>query len=129
MKRLAVECRVREDPIQLNPASRSAKSGGEAGSIVAGSVADMAPDPQIRVRVAHHRQLRPERTSKPLGIGPLVEVVEARVPNLEAGRVNGSRGTIVDQAALAGGGEYSSEQSTESPFFSRRFSAFSSVVQ
>lgn len=129
VNRLAVECRIRKDSIPLNPSSRSAKGGGEARSIVAGAVADMAAEPQVRTGVAHHRQLRPERTAKALGIGPLVEVVEACVSDLEPSRVNGSGRAVIDQAALAGGGEYSAEQSTESPFFSRRFSAFSSVVQ
>jgi len=78
--------------------------------------------------VAQNRELRIARALKST-LRLAAEVMKARSTSFETCGVDSAFRTIVDQAALTGAGEYSAEQLGESPFFSRRFSAFSSVVQ
>lgn len=61
--------------------------------------------------------------------GFFTEIVKTGSAGFQPCRVDGAFRTQIDQAALAGGGEYKAEQSAESPFFKSRFSAFSRVVQ
>lgn len=79
--------------------------------------------------MAKDRQLRPERAAKALGVRLLIEVMEAGVTNLQASGVDRARRLIFDQAEAASSVDEVTVDSIESPFFSSRFWAFSSVVQ
>lgn len=93
---LAVVGSVGEDPIPGDQLRRLPQSGVETGSIIAGTVADMAPDPQVRTRVTQDGQLRPEGAAEALGAWPLVDVVEAGVTYLKTRRINCTGRLIVD---------------------------------
>ena len=126
---LAVVGSVGKDPIPLDQLRRLSQSRVEAGCIVAGTIADMAPDPQIRARVAQDGQLRPEGTTEALRVRPLVEVMKAGVTDLEAGGVDRTGGFVADQAEAVSVVDQLAMDSIESPFFRSRFWAFSRVVQ
>ena len=87
---------IREDPIPVDQLRRLPQRRVEARRIVAGAIADMAPDPQIRARVAQDGQLRPEGASEALRVRPFVEVMKAGVTDLEARGVDRTSGLVVD---------------------------------
>lgn len=59
---------VGEDPIPLDQVRGLSQGRRKARRIVAGTIADMAPDPEVRACVAKNRQLRPERAAEALGL-------------------------------------------------------------
>ena len=126
---LAVVGAVGEHPIQSQHLGRGEDGGQELGSVIGRAATDLARRPEVRGGVADDGEL---------GIAPGAEVhsawfsaqvVKAGPPGFQPGRVDCAFGVEVDQAALVCEGEYSVQQSGESPFFRRRFSAFSRVVQ
>jgi hypothetical protein len=75
----------------------------------------------VRCRVADHGEFRPVCAAQEAPAS--AQVVDAGLVALQAGRIDGGFGALVDQAAAFSTGENSSEKRLESPLFSSRPSA------
>lgn len=126
---LAVVGTVGEHPIQGQYLGRGEDGGQELGSVVRRAAADLARRPQVRGGVADDSELGVAPSAEIYSAWFSTEVMKAGPPSFQPGRVDRPLGVKIDQAALMCEGEYSVQQSGESPFFRRRFSAFSRVVQ
>ena len=117
---IAVVGGVRQDLVQGDPGRRLHHGGREVRRVIGRTAANLCSEPEVAGRMAEHRELGegvdPELTS----VGTLAAVVEAHVPGLVPGGVDGPFGLVLDQAAAVGGVGNSVEQSIETPFLRRR---------
>lgn len=118
---LAVVGGVSQNLIQRNPQGAFQEGRSEVRRVVAGTYSSLGGQPQVASGVAEYRQLRRERASEALGIGPFVEVMEAGVPDFKSGGIDGSFWFFLDQAAAVGSLADRVEESIETPFFRRRW--------
>ena len=122
MVMLSVVGRIGQKPIQRQVLRGQSHSFGKIWRIIAGPTADHRRDKQMTGSMANNCELRPTPTSEAF-ISYTLNVISADSSTLQTGGVNSSLRTLINQAALAGMTENSSEQFMESPFFSSRRSA------
>ena len=114
----AVERRVSEQGVDLDPSSGRSDSRAELARIVPGTAGDNGRQEQMGAGVGDRRELRPPR-SPDLLPRPQV-VVPAGVAGLQAGGIDRRVGVLEDQSA---GGRNSYCEELVSPFFPRSRSA------
>lgn len=119
---LAIVGGISQQAVEGNVLGRQDHGCAELRGVVAGTSTDHRAREQMGARMATYSQLRPAAPAE----GPVtlpVDVVQAGMSALQAGRVERPFGTLIDQAEGVGPLENASEQRLKSPFFSSRFSA------
>jgi len=117
---VAVVSGVGQNLIQGDPCRRFHHRRSEVGRIVGGSPAYLGCEPKVAAGMAQDGQLGKGMNPELPGGGALAAVVEADVPGLVSGGVDGALGLVSNQAATMGVVGNRVEQSIETPFLRRR---------
>lgn len=129
MKLLGVVGGVGQQAVDGDETGCLADGRFETRSVVAGALGRFRSGPQVRLQIADDRQLWPEGRFETPGFGSAVDVMSAGVVRFEARGVDGGLELRWDQATFSCESQDAVKESLETPFFKRRFSAFSRVVQ
>jgi hypothetical protein len=114
---LAVVSGISKETIEIEVRCRLPHSGRKIRRIMAGTAPERDTSDQVRVGMGNSRQFGPSRMGRKLVALRSSCVMAADMTGLKAGRVNGTFGFGVDQAALACAVEDGRKESVEAPFF------------
>lgn len=118
---------VGEDAIKVNVLGSLFERRREVGDVVAGSAGSDGAGDEVGMGVTNNGEFGPMSLLKGAGFRAPIEVMGAGVTRIQARRIDGALGLLVDQVQAACAFEYSFEQDVESPFFSSLFSAWQRV--